>query len=205
MCTRFYVEPDTEEIQDVIRLLRESGLYKRLSAEGKNIVTGGEVFPSQIVPVIAPDRNGRTAVFPMKWGFTSFRNSLLVNARSETAAVKPSFREAWEKHRCVIPASWYFEWTHRTNEKGKTVAGDKFAVHSADDSVLYLCGLYRIEDGLPTFTVLTREAEGQLARLHDRMPVILPQGRTEEWIDPSGRPDEVLAFALRDFRTEPAV
>ncbi|MFR7618630.1 MAG: SOS response-associated peptidase family protein [Subdoligranulum sp.] len=46
----------------------------------------------------------------MKWGFQIRGRSLIVNARTETAAEKPTFREAWEKRRCIIPASWYFEW-----------------------------------------------------------------------------------------------
>ena len=54
--------------------------------------------------VIATGRNGKKAVFPMRWGFQIPGRSLLVNARSETAGEKPTFKESWEKHRCIIPA-----------------------------------------------------------------------------------------------------
>jgi putative SOS response-associated peptidase YedK len=76
--------------------------------------TRGEIRPADVAPVLAPDRNGAVSVFPMKWGYSG--RSLLINARVETAAVRPSFREDRVRHRCIAPASWYFEWEDVTEE-----------------------------------------------------------------------------------------
>ena len=81
--------------------------------------------------------------------------SLLVNARVETAAEKPTFKEAWEKHRCIVPASWYYEWEHLTGNSGQKKVGDKYMIQPRGSSMTWLAGLYRIEDGLPVFAVLT--------------------------------------------------
>ena len=104
MCTRFYVEPDTEEIREIIAEVQRSQLSGKFIKAGNAILTSGEIRPTNVVPVIAPSRAGRRTAFPMKWGFQIPGRSLLVNARVETAAEKPTFKEAWEKHRCIVPA-----------------------------------------------------------------------------------------------------
>ena len=81
-----------------------------------------------------------------------FRKRPEDNARAETAAEKPTFREAWAKHRCAIPASWYFEWEH--DEKKR--AGQKYALKPEGEDLIWLAGLYRMEGELPVFVILTR-------------------------------------------------
>ena len=103
MCTRFYVEPDTEEIRDIIAEVQKSLLADKFIRAGNAILSSGEIRPTNVVPVIAPGKSGRKSSFPMKWGFQAPGRSLLVNARVETAAEKPTFRESWEKRRCVVP------------------------------------------------------------------------------------------------------
>jgi putative SOS response-associated peptidase YedK len=159
--------------------------------------------PTDVVPVIAPNRHGERAVFPMKWGFSG--KTLLINARSETAAVKPTFKEAWQRHRCIIPASWYFEWEHRIGNDGRKYTGDKYMLQPRGSSVTWLCGLYRIEEGLPVFVVLTREPGEEIRFLHDRMPLILPQDLVGEWIRPGANPEELVQEALTDMMFEKAV
>ena len=202
MCTRFFIEPDTEEFREIIAQARESRLLKRLIQMGSPMLTSGEIRPSNVVPVIAPNRDGRRTAYPMKWGFSMPGRPLLVNARSETAGEKPTFKEAWERHRCIIPASWYYEWEHLVNSSGQKKSGDKYMIQPAGETVTWLCGLYRIEDGLPVFTVLTREPSESVRQIHDRMPLILPGSMVDDWIDPSGDPGEMLRYALTDMMTE---
>ena len=199
MCTRFYVEPDTEEIREIVADVQRSLLAQKFIKAGNAILTSGEIRPTNVVPVIAPNRNGKLTAYPMKWGFQNPGRSLLVNARTETAGTKPTFKESWEKRRCVIPASWYFEWEHLIGNSGQKKTGDKYMIQPKGSSMTWLCGLYRIEDELPVFTVLTRDPVGELKRIHDRMPLILPKKLIEEWIRPETKPEELLPYALTDM------
>ena len=205
MCTRFYIEPMTEELKEILDEVQRTLLRNRFIRAGSAVRTSGEIRPTDVVPVLAPGKDGRKAVFPMKWGFQGPGRSLIVNARSETAARKPTFREAWERHRCIVPASWYYEWEHLTDRSGQKSVGDKYMIQPRGTSVTWLAGLYRIEDGLPVFTILTREPSEELRRIHERMPLILPAEKIDDWIRPDSRPEELLTYALTDMVTEKAV
>ncbi len=204
MCTRFYVEPDTEEIRDIIAEVQKSQLAKRYIKAGNAILTSGEIQPSNVVPVIATAKNGSKAAFPMKWGFQIPGKTLVVNARVETVAEKPTFKESWEKHRCIIPASWYFEWEHQIGNNGQKKAGDKYIIQPKGSSMTWLAGIYRIEDGLPVFALLTREPTAQLQRIHERMPLIMPEELVINWICPYINPKVMLKYALTDMVTQKA-
>ena len=204
MCTRFYVEPDTEEIRDIIAEVQKSQLSGKFIKAGSAILTSGEIRPTNVVPVIAPGKNGKTAAFPMKWGVQIPKRSLIVNARTETAAEKPTFKEAWEKHRCIIPASWYYEWEHLIGNAGQKKNGDKYMIQPRGSSMTWLAGLYRIEDGLPVFTVLTKEPTEELRHIHDRMPLIFPKDLIDDWIRPDTNPKELLQYAVSDLVADKA-
>jgi putative SOS response-associated peptidase YedK len=205
VCTRFYVEPDTEETRELIAQVKLTQLAGKFISAGSAILTSGEIRPTNVVPVIAPDRHGRRAAFPMKWGFQIPGHSLVVNARTETAAQKPTFQESWEKRRCIIPASWYFEWEHLLGNSGQKKTGDKYMIQPRGTSMTWLAGLYRIEDGFPVFTVLTREPTQELRRIHDRMPLILPKELIDQWITPDSVPEDIIKHALTDMITEKVV
>lgn len=204
MCTRFYVEPDTEEIRDIIAEVQKSQLSGKFIKAGSAILTSGEIRPTNVVPVIAPGKNGKKAAFPMRWGFQIPKRSLIVNARTETAAEKPTFKEAWEKHRCIIPASWYYEWEHLIGNDGQKKNGDKYMIQPRGSSMTWLAGLYRIEDGFPVFTVLTKEPTEELRRIHDRMPLIFPKDLIDDWIRPDTNPKDLLQYAVSDLVAEKA-
>ena len=201
MCCRYWTD-ESPELRPIVEEMNRSPLMRKWQDKAK-VKSYGEIFPTDVVPVIAPNRSGLRTVYPMKWGYSG--KSLLMNARSETAAEKPTFRDDWARHRCIVPASWYFEWEHYPGSDGKKHTGDKYMIHPKDCAVTWLCGLYRIENGLPVFVILTREPGEALRFLHDRMPLIMPEELVTEWIRPDRKPEELLPGALTDMDFEKAV
>ena len=201
MCCRYYIK-ETQEMQEIVSDMLRSSLVRKWN-ELYQVKTYGEMSPTDIVPVIASNRNRQRAVFPMKWGFTG--KTLLMNARVETAAVKPTFKDAWTSHRCIVPASYYFEWEHLIGNNGKTRTGDKYAIRPNGSKMTWLCGLYRFENNLPFFVILTREPGESIRFIHDRMPLILPEHLVGEWIDPDSDPAELVREAVTDVVAEKAV
>ncbi len=207
MCCRYFMEL-SPELRPYIEAVSKSSLSSKLvSVLGKSLITNGEVFPSNIVPVIAPDKSGKQTVFPMVWGFNvKGINRPIVNARSETANLKQSFKDAWKSHRCVIPASWYYEWEHIPVSPGKYKTGTKYAIQPAGYNITYLAGLYQIEEyrGLnyPVFTILTKEPSDSVKKLHDRMPVILPEHVISDWICPDNKAEDIIPMAINEVIVE---
>ena len=189
MCGRFYIESDDtpEELIDLINRA-ESRVQ---AADPSFLLPKGEVRPGDWAAVVSLNRASQRSVFPMKWGFRMDRQ-LLINARSETAAQKPTFRQSMQERRCLIPASAYFEWDHRT----KPLTKYRFAL--PDAPLLWLAGLYRFEPDSrwPVFTVLTRPAAAAVADFHDRMPVLMPTQLHGQWLDRSTPPQALLDAAL---------
>lgn len=181
MCGRYYLE---DELQDE-RLAEQVRQADRIAQKlGVKLKTAGEIFPTDIVPVIAPSAlNRRPGAFPMRWGFTHpTRGMLVFNTRMETAPEKDMFVGSVNDRRCLVPASCYYEWKKLDGNKKQ-----RYAFSSEDGAPLYLAGLYirtSDEHRLPCFTILTQEAEGSLRGLHPRMPVIVPPDRAEEWLSP---------------------
>ena len=144
----------------------------------------------------------------MVWGFTNPREGgqPLVNCRVETAGFRPFWKESWQRRRCIIPCSYYFEWEHYMTVKGQKKAGQKYMVQPTGALITYLAGLYTIEerDGLkyPVFTVLTREPGEEISFIHDRMPVVLGKENVKAWMDPDANPAEVVKTALTDLYYE---
>ncbi len=206
MCTRYCMEKGSTLLAPIINTALRSPLARRFQIDlSKPMVTEGEIYPTDVAPVIAPDKNGKRAIFPMKWGFTvniEGRAKPVVNARIETAHSKALFKDAWTRHRCIIPASWYIEWEHFKDDKGKITTGDKYIIQPNGDVITWMCGLYRIEDGLPVFTILTKEPPSSLIKIHDRMPMILSEDKIDAWIDPSSDPASFIPLALTDMYTE---
>lgn len=130
----------------------------------------------------------RRELLPAKWGLvnswqTDAKGAFKqINARSETAPARPAFREAFERRRCIVPADGFFEWT------GTKQARQPIWYHPPDDALTLFAGLYESwkppgsDDWQRTFTILTTAANGLVAPVHDRMPVILPPERVEEWL-----------------------
>jgi putative SOS response-associated peptidase YedK len=124
--------------------------------------------------------------------------SRLINARSETVTDKPSFRAAFKRRRCLIPADGFYEWQWLGNKKQPVY------IHSNDDWPFALAGLWEIwhsADGsvIESCTILTTEPNDLLKPIHNRMPVIIEPPDYDLWLDPG--PDPQVALHL--FRSYP--
>ena len=199
MCTRFYLD-NTLQLENYAEQAKKSSLGRQMAIRLPLNLTrlSGEIRPEMTAPVIASNRNFEQTVFPMLWGYhLGDKAPLLVNARTETAKVKPTFMDSWMAHRCAIPCSWYYEWEHVQQANGKKAAGTKYRLQPRDRMVTWLCGLYRMEGQFPHFVVLTQNAAEDIAFIHDRMPLMLPEDAVEDWINPkNSNPSNLLPMAL---------
>jgi putative SOS response-associated peptidase YedK len=160
MCGRFGLFASGEELAEWFRL-----------PDVPLIETRYNITPTQPVAVVRETAAGRGLAF-LKWGFTVW-DKLLINARAETAAQKPSFRSAFKHRRCLIPASGYYEWQQAGGRNQphfiRPLGGGLFA----------FAGLWEGE----TCTILTTTANHLMRPLHERMPVIVGQEAEAAWLD----------------------
>ena len=87
---------------------------------------------------------------------------------------------------------------------GKTKTGDKYAIQPKGSSVTWLCGLYRFENDMPVFVILTRDAADDIRFIHDRMPLMMPEELVSDWIKPDSDPDVIVKQALTQMVAERA-
>ena len=164
------------------------------------------IAPTQIAPVVVSE-NGQTELKSMRWGLIpqwaddEKIGHKLFNARSETAAQKPAFREAWCQRRCLIPADGFYEWNHLNHGTGKK---QPFHFHLPDRALFCFAGLWERWERPPakqaelfadtfkappsvleTFTILTTSPNPNVEPFHDRMPVIVDIEKAAEWFSES--------------------
>lgn len=159
------------------------------------------IAPSQPIGVVIEEGGARHFRL-MRWGLIpawvkdprSF--TLLINARSETAAAKPSFRDALRYRRCLVPANGYYEW--------QSIAGRKrsFAILPPGGDLFAFAGLYETWTGahgeeMDSVAILTIAASPDLASLHDRMPVVIPPHAHERWLNCRDHPASNIKDLLK--------
>lgn len=174
--------------------LNETGSRLKLKFNVPQLPTfepSADVRPTEMRPIVRLTRHGdaRECILA-RWGLVpSWAKDIkfgtrCINARSETAAMMPAFKEAFKRKRCLIPASAFFEWT---GEKGRKT---KWRVTLKDEPLLAFAGLWEWwrdpahpgEPGLETYTILTTEPNDVLSDIHDRMPVIVLEKDYDEWL-----------------------
>ena len=187
MCGRYYIEIDDRELQEICDAIpkTEKERYEQLQ-----IKLSGEVFPTNIVPV----QTGEKSYQLMKWGFSGFDKKPVINARSETAFIKPMFRDSMNRRRCLIPATGYYEWLKENNRKTKY----RFYIQGKP---MYFAGCFHHEQDapLPSFVILTQAAACGAETVHDRMPLIIPASGAGLWLSrgayTGGLPAQALMFS----------
>jgi putative SOS response-associated peptidase YedK len=194
MCGRYRLSRRKQMIQEYFDTAEEVDWEPRYN-----------IAPSQQVGIIRQDQTKPERRFSFaRWGLIPFwaKNASIgykmINARSETVASNPAFREAFKSRRCLIPADGFYEW--KRSEKAK----QPFHFGVADDSLFAFPGLWdRWKDAggqvVESCSILTTTPNTLLADVHDRMPVILPPDHYDWWLDPGFRTVEALKELLCPF------
>ena len=181
MCGRFMVD-DSGDIAEMRRIFEQLKKHYDDTVEFYN-VKRGEIFPTDTVPVLIPEKNMKIDAIPMQWGI-KYNGTLLINARSEGVYEKRMFKDSILNKRCVIPANGFFEWTKLQERK------EKYLIEPAATPMLYFAGIYeKLPDpNIPDkdqvrFVIMTREARGLIRSLHNRMPVTVERKNILKWLN----------------------
>ncbi|MBT2583534.1 SOS response-associated peptidase [Planococcus sp. ISL-109] len=199
MCGRFALYADYEAL--LVRFsVGESALDQSSYEANYNVAPY-----QQIVAIINDGEKNRLGA--LRWGLIpSWAKDKkigykMVNARAETAAEKPSFRHAFKRKRCLIPANAFYEW--RKDQSGKT----PMLIHLASDELFAFAGLWEswtAPDGelIHSCTILTTQPNALMADIHDRMPVILSKQAEGVWLDPAVQDPHVLQELIKPYDAE---
>ena len=190
MCSRYFLDADGNIIAYTFRVPPDDRVGRRFN-----------IAPTQEAPVVRVNAEGARELALLRWGLVpSWAKDLgvgnkMINARGESVAEKPAFREALRKRRCLVPATGFFEWEGPPGRK------QPFAITVPAVPVFAFAGLWeswRPAGGEPvqTFTIVTTDANEAVAAIHDRMPVILAPDEADQWL--GGDVDQARAL-LRPF------
>jgi putative SOS response-associated peptidase YedK len=186
MCGRYTLSVTVSDLQE---LLPDFEVQGTLSPRYN-------VAPTQVMPIalVGNDAGATRLVSPARWGLIPrwakdrAIGSRLINARSETLAEKPSFRDAFKKRRCLVPATGFYEWRKDEAREGAKGPARKtpFLIRAPGGRPFTFAGLW--EDWMSpegvtrSFTIITTAPSEAVASVHDRMPVILPAEARETWV-----------------------
>ena len=143
------------------------------------------IAPGQQAVVVAEDRRGRRAGL-LTWGlvpsWAEEPGRPLINARSESVLERPSFRESFERRRCLVPADGFYEWKQEGDRKVP------FWIHPASGGLVSFAAVWDRwsppgAEARNSFAILTMPAEGEVALIHDRMPVVIDARDRDRWLD----------------------
>jgi len=190
MCGRFALTLPTDAM---------AALFGALPANDLPIVPNYNICPTNNVHVVWTGENRRLSA--MRWGFLPFwyktpaDGPLLINARAETIAEKPAFRDAARARRCLIPATGFYEWS-----KGDGGVRLPWYIQRTDGAPLAMAGIWQDwgEDRLPTCAIVTTRANDTIAAVHHRMPVVLEVQDWAKWLGEDGHGAATLMRPARD-------
>ena len=202
MCGRFTITHPNEAL---------AALFDARPGNDLPVVPNFNVCPTNSVAVVTSD-GGQRRLRGMRWGFipTWYKapsdGPLIINARSDTVATKPAFREAIRSRRCIVPASGFYEWS-----EGENGARLPWYFTRADGAPMALAGVWQRWGDIDTVAVVSTEAGPGMAAIHHREPVILENADWPLWLGEAGHGAAVLMKAsaagvlTRPFRVGVAV
>ena len=194
MCGRFTLTVEALELVAAAQELAQA-LFDDIPHRPRYNVAPTQEHP--IVRAAGEDLNAETARWGLvnSWAKDAKRAGRQINARSETAARSRAYARPFKRKRCAIPADGWYEWS------GPKEARQPHWIHHADREPFLFAGLYEVwypEPDQPqtTFTILTTDANDALASIHERMPVLMPQARLDDWLDPTVEDVDALSALL---------
>lgn len=206
MCGRYTLVDGSKVLQAFpnLRILSDETEHF-LSTPHFNIAPG-----QRAVVIYAPD--GTPTGELMLWGFipswakekkTTYK---MINARSEEVDQKPAYRHAFKRNRCLIPADGFYEWKKMETGSSKVQKVPVY-IHPKGDDIWMFAGLYSVwtspeGEMIPTYTILTTDANEYLQPIHARMPVILPREAWTTWLDPTLHDTHRLKSLLQPYPAE---
>ncbi len=221
MCGRFAVTTDPALLAEKIKALDEATGSADDGDKGKDGQSSGNynVAPTTTISVVVkrhsePDDQSTRRVRLMRWGLVppwsktgedgapDSKAPLLINARSEKVTESPAFRNSAKSKRCLIPMDGWYEWRpNGETAKGKKAPKTPFYMYGEDGELLFMAGLWTTwrpkgapKDTRPlvSCTIITTDAAGPLADIHDRMPLTVSAPDWDRWLDPDAPIDEGL-------------
>ena len=196
MCGRFVLE----NIDEVFMRFRLSGSEDLMG----NMKPRYNIAPSHYAFIISRNAKQENRLEMMKWGLIPSWSkdpkigSRMINARVETVAIKPSFKNLLKTNRCLVPCSGFYEWKTIGTKKVPHYIGLK------DSKIFCMAGLYDVwkkSDGndLKTFTIITTRPNNTLKPIHNRMPVILHQDLEDQWLNTKIQNPDSIKRLLRPY------
>ena len=177
MCGRYLISADAQTIADHFGLMPAPEHTPRWN-----------VAPGQDIPIVRSERDGTRTWSQVRWGLVPHWSKdptigqRMINARSETASDKPSFRTPLKKRRCLIPTDGFYEWS--ATDDGK----QPWCIRAEGAGLFALAGLWELwrkgDTPLETCTILTTTPNRMIRPIHDRMPVIVTPADYNLWLDP---------------------
>ena len=205
MCGRYAMANSQEEIVAFFNL-REDASSPTLPLNW-NVAPTNEIY---IVKGADGVRNlesaswGMIAAWQKSMAEARASQSHAINARSESIHEKPTFRDAFRRTRCLIPVTGYYEWA---TALGKYSPKQPFYISDRDGAPLSIAGIWSSwispsGEEISSASIITQEAQGELASIHSRMPVFMEAARWDIWLDPSNRDIENLRGLMSTPRPE---
>jgi len=200
VCARFH----QHKPRDLIEVL--ASVFETLDPEQVDDAPLYNIAPTDAAWILRLDASGDPEPVSVRWGLLPHwardrrQGVRAINARSETLATRPTFRDAFAERRCLVPVTGFYEWA-----KGADGRKTPHNISGAEGGPLMLAGLWArnrrvTPNGAPidTFTIITTPPNSVLGHLHDRMPAVLPIDAWGAWLNPHGAPDALQAL-LRPF------
>ena len=196
MCGRYSVLTEDEiiQIREVIQEVSLRMLNDDFLEYANQANTSTEVRPTNNAPVIVGHGAGTVSFQDLRWGFKKWDGKgVIINARAETLRTQRMFSPLLTAGRCVVPAREYYEWEQQGRSK------QKYHLKDAEGHLLFMAGLYRDTADGRKFVIITKDAIGEAADIHDRMPVILQANQIEDWLKGTITPEDIVRM---DFNVD---